>query len=162
MQVIHFNTPAEDLKDSIIAFDKFDAFKNFFQKNSHLELEDIFQRLAAPSGKKSFLVFKNNKYVTIPTERIAFFSTKYDRTVITCFDQQEYTIDSSLDQIQKVLCDQLFFRLNRQHLVSFISVKEVEHYFARKLIVKLVIATEEKLLVSKEKVSSFLKWLDNR
>jgi two-component system response regulator LytT len=162
MQVIHLNAAAEEFKDSSVIFDKFDAFRNFFQKNSHLELEEIFKRLEAPAGKKNFLVFKNNKYFSIPTERIAFFSMRNDSTVITCFDQQEYAIDQSLNQIQTLLCEQIFFRLNRQYLVSFSSVKEVEHYFARKLIVKLVIPADEKLLVSKEKANSFLKWLDNR
>jgi two-component system response regulator LytT len=162
MQLIHLSTPAEDLNDPSVVYDNFGAFENFVRKNSHLELDEIIKRLAAPAGKKSFLVFKNNKYVSIPTDRILFFSVKQDSTFITCFDQQEYAIDQSLDQIQKLLCDQIFFRLNRQYLVHFSSIKEVEHYFARKLIVKLIIATDEKLLVSKEKTHSFLKWLDNR
>ena len=162
MQIIHLNTAAEDLDDPSGNFDHSGAFRNFVQKNTHLELEEILKRLATPAGKKSFLVFRNNKYVSIPTEEIAFFSIKFDSTIITCFNQQEYVIDQSLNQIQKLLCGQLFFRLNRQYLVNFNSIKEVEHYFARKLIVKLVIATDEKLLVSKEKTTRFLTWLDSR
>jgi hypothetical protein len=42
------------------------------------------------------------------------------------------------------------------------SLKEVEHYFARKLLVNPVIPIKDKLLVSKEKVSEFLRWLDER
>jgi hypothetical protein len=41
-------------------------------------------------------------------------------------------------------------------------VKEVEYYFARKLLVHLTVQIEEKLLVPREKVSSFLDWLENR
>jgi two-component system, LytTR family, response regulator LytT len=67
-----------------------------------------------------------------------------------------------LEQIQNLVTKKDFFRLNRQYLINFNAVKEVEHYFARKLLVNLSVPTRDKLLVSKEKVSSFLHWLDNR
>jgi two-component system, LytTR family, response regulator LytT len=113
-------------------------------------------------GKKSFLVFKHNKYKIIPTENIAIFYIKYDSSVITCFDRQEYSVNYSLEHIQHLLSDLQFFRLNRQYLINFDAVKEVEHYFARKLLVKLIVPVTEQLLVSKEKARSFLRWLENR
>jgi DNA-binding LytR/AlgR family response regulator len=79
-----------------------------------------------------------------------------------CFDKQEYFVNHSLEQIQNLLPGKEFFRLNRQCLINFNAVKEVEHYFARKLLVNLVIPTKDKLIVSKEKVTNFLTWLDNR
>jgi DNA-binding LytR/AlgR family response regulator len=113
-------------------------------------------------GKKCFLVFKQNKYLTIPTKTIAFFYIKYDSPMIVCFDGQEYFVNFSLDQLQQLLPETQFFRLNRQYLVNFNAVKEVEHYFARKLLVKLTITAPEKLIVSKEKATKFLHWLGNR
>jgi len=113
-------------------------------------------------GKRNFLVFKNNKYINVLTENIAFFYVKYESSIIVCFDLQEYFVNYSLEQIQVFLGDRDFFRLNRQYLINFNAVKEVEHYFARKLLVNLIIPSKDKLLVSKEKGSSFLHWLDNR
>jgi DNA-binding LytR/AlgR family response regulator len=113
-------------------------------------------------SKKSFLVFRQNKYLTIPTENIAFFYIKYDAPVIVCFDKQEYSVNYSLEQIQHLLSELQFYRLNRQYLINFSAVKEVEHYFARKLLVNMIIPVKEKLLVSKEKATSFLHWLENR
>jgi len=162
MQVIHFNAQNNNPINSSADSEKFDAVKIFFQNNSHLELEEILKRLAAPTPKKSFLVFKNNRYISIPTERIAFFQTKNGNTVIVCFDQQEYIVDQSLNQVEKLLYGEMFFRLNRQCLINFNSIKEVEHYFARKLTVKLVIPEGERVLVSKEKARFFLRWLDTR
>jgi two-component system, LytTR family, response regulator LytT len=125
-------------------------------------LPDLLTKLSFSVGKQSFLVFKHQKYFTIATRNIAFFNLKYDCTIITCFDGQEYTVDHSLEQIQNQLAKQFFFRLNRQYLINFYAVKEVEHYFGRKLFVRLSISTQEKLIVSREKVTSFLHWLDNR
>jgi DNA-binding LytR/AlgR family response regulator len=149
-------------EDIINAFEKIIEFKNFFQKTGNINHEDQLTALPVPACKKSFLVFKHNKYITVPTDTIAFFCVKYESSMIVCFDKQEYFVNYSLEQIQNLLGDKQFFRLNRQYLISFNAVKEVEHYFARKLLVNLTIPAKEKLLVSKEKVSSFLHWLDNR
>jgi two-component system response regulator LytT len=78
------------------------------------------------------------------------------------FQQQEYTLAQSLDQVQSMLSSKQFFRLNRQYLINFSAVKEVEHYFDRKLFVTLTIPSPDKLLIGKEKTSNFLNWLENR
>lgn len=114
------------------------------------------------AGKKSFLVYKHNKYITVSTEQIAFFYIKYEVPIIVTFTGQEYPVNYSLDQVQQLLSADQFFRLNRQYLINFTGIKEVEHYFARKLLVIPVIPFSGKLLVSKEKARLFLDWLENR
>ena len=113
-------------------------------------------------NKKSFLVYKRNKYIVVPTETIAFFYVKNETTLIVCFDKQEYFVSYSVDQIEQMVSDQQFYRLNRQYLINFSAVKEVEHYFARKLLVNPAVPFNDRLLVSKEKARSFLDWLENR
>lgn len=137
-------------------------FKNFFQQFRLPWLDELLTRLTTENGKKSFLVFKSNKYINVLTENIAFFYIKYESPVIMCFDKQEYFVNYSLEQIQNLLPGKQFYRLNRQYLINFSAVKEVEHYFARKLLVNPVIPMKDKLIVSKEKVTDFLHWLDNR
>lgn len=144
------------------AFEKVDNLKNFFQQNTQPDLDGLLKKIGLDEGKKSFLVFKNHKYSTIPTGQIAFIHIRYDSATIMTFDGQEYALDQSLDQVQALLSPKQFFRLNRQYLINFSAVKEVEHYFARKLLVKLVIPSPEKLLIGKEKTSIFLNWLENR
>jgi two-component system response regulator LytT len=136
---------------------------NFIYQPSRLYWLDDLERIhAATPGKKNFLVFRNNKYINVHTKNIAFFYVKGELSKIMCFDKQEYFVNYSLDQIQSVLPATQFFRLNRQYLINFDVVKEVEHYFARKLLVNPVFPSSEKLLVPREKVSEFLHWLDNR
>jgi len=139
-----------------------ETYRNFFQQARLPWLNDLLTKLTTTTGKKSFLVFKSNKYVIVRTENIAFFYIKYESPVIMCFDRQEYFVNYSLEQIQNLLPEKQFYRLNRQYLINFNAVKEVEHYFARKLLVNPVIPIKDKLIVSKEKVTGFLHWLDNR
>jgi len=139
-----------------------DDYQNFFQQLHLPWLNDLLLKLAASTGKKSFLVFRNNKYINVLTESIAFFYIKYESPMIMCFDRQEYFVNYSLEELQHLLPEKQFYRLNRQYLINFNAVKEVEHYFARKLLVNPIIPTKDKLVVSKEKVTEFLRWLDNR
>jgi two-component system response regulator LytT len=136
--------------------------KSLFTDNNQVDQDDQLAIPLSRAGKKSFLVFRNNKYVTVSTDTIAFFHVRNECSIIVCFDRQEYFVNYSLEQIQHVLSELQFFRLNRQSLINFNAVKEVEHYFARKLLVNLIIPVTEKLVVSKEKASSFLRWLENR
>ena len=149
-------------EDVTTVFKTLNEFVKIFRQKQLANLDDLLAKIAVPASKKSFLVFKHQKYVTIPTENIAFFYVKNECPVIACFDGQEYMVNYSLEQIQNLLPNLDFFRLNRQYLINFNAIKEVEHYFARKLFVKLAVPVAEKLLVSKEKSTLFLKWLEER
>lgn len=149
----------DDISD---AFEKVEKFKSFFQQHAAAEVDELMAKIGGTDGKKSFLVFKNNKYITISTDVIAFFYIRNDAATIMTYDQQEYAIIPSLDQIHTMMLPSQFFRVNRQYLVSFKAIKEVEHYFSRKLFVRLVIPAPDKLLITKEKSSGFLNWLENR
>ncbi|SHH78449.1 two component transcriptional regulator, LytTR family [Chryseolinea serpens] len=149
-------------QDIQTALEKVESFKNFFQQEAVPDWNALMSKIGVDDGKKSFLVFRNNKYTSVQTDAIAFFYIKEDATTIMTFQQQEYSIAQSLDQLAAVLSAKQFFRVNRQYLINFAAVKEVEHYFARKLFVRLVIPTPEKLLIGKEKTSAFLGWLEDR
>jgi len=144
------------------ALEKVDNLQNFFQQKVIPELSGLLSKLGSSAGKESFLVFKNQKYTTVATENIAFFYIRNDSSTIMCFDKQEYTISQSLDQITASVSPKQFFRINRQYLVNFRAIKDIEHYFLRKLYVRLIIESPDKLLINKEKSSAFLSWMENR
>lgn len=144
------------------AFGKVDELKNFFQQKVVPDLGELLSKLGAPAGKTSFLVFKNHKYTTVHTDNIAFFYIKNDSTFMMCFDKQQFVVNQSLDQITGAVSEKQFFRVNRQYLVNFKAIKEVEHYFLRKLLIKLVIDAPDNLLINKEKSHSFLSWMEDR
>lgn len=144
------------------AFKKLDSFRAFYKKDAVPDFSALINKLTAPEGKSSFLVFNNQKYITVATENIALFYVQHSATCILCFDKKEYVISQSLDQIGALVSPGQFFRVNRQYLVNFKAIKEVEHFFMRKLYVKLIVDTKEKLLVNKEKAPRFLAWMEDR
>lgn len=146
------------------AFDKIIQLKHFFLEPEKRikKIESFLNTMELPSGKKSFLVFKNNKYITIETINVAYFYIRNELSFIKTFDGHEYIINQSLDEILKQLKNKQFFRLNRQYLINFNAVKEVEPYFARKLLVKLTIQCPDQLLIGKDRTTELLTWLENR
>jgi two-component system response regulator LytT len=148
--------------DVLKTLEKLQEYKELYQKNSHSDLENLSELLKLPGTKNSFLVAKNNKYKTIPTENIAYFRINLESPEIVCFNGEVYFLNNSLDHIQSLIDNKQFFRINRQYLINFSAIKEVEHYFARKLLVKFTISAEDKFIVSKERANEFLNWMDNR
>jgi DNA-binding LytR/AlgR family response regulator len=151
-------------EDIAEAFRKVDELKKFFQKTELPELEALIQKITQPltPAKSSFLVFKNQKYTTIPTENIAYFFIHNEITHLMTFDKQQFQLTQTLGQIAEQVSPKQFFRVNRQYIVNFSAIKEMEHYFQRKILVKLTVETPEQLLINKEKSHSFFTWLEDR
>lgn len=150
--------------DIQLAFKKIEQLKNFFQHSSTSEnnFGEILKNLSPSKGKTNFLVFLNNKYVNVPTEKIAYFYSQFGGTFLVTFDQKEYAISQSLNEVGQLISENHFFRINRQYIINFTAITEIEHFFSRKLLVKLNIPTSEKLLVPKDRVPRFLHWLEER
>ncbi|MFC4163660.1 LytR/AlgR family response regulator transcription factor [Epilithonimonas zeae] len=151
-------------EDIAEAFRKVEELKKHFQKNELPELESLLQNMIQPksNGKSNFLVFKNQKYTTVLTENIAYFFIHNEITHLMTFDKEQFQLSQTLGQVADLVSDKQFFRVNRQYLVNFKAIKEMEHYFQRKILVKLTIETPEQLFINKEKTHSFFTWLEDR
>ena len=151
-------------EDIAEALRKVDELKKFFQKNELPDLETLLKNInqPQPTSKSNFLVFKNQKYTTVPIENIAYFYIHNEITHLMTFDKEQFQLTQSLGQVAEQVSEKQFFRVNRQYLVNFKAIKEMEHYFQRKILVKLTIETPEKLLINKEKTHSFFSWLEDR
>lgn len=146
------------------AFDKLDklGLSPKLQQPDAALIAKLLQLREPEQWKQSFLVYQHGKYQPVPTANIAYIFVRNETTTIVTNAHEQYAIDQSLEETGGQLDPKLFFRINRRYLVSFRAIKEVEHYFARKLLLKLTLPTEEKLLVGKDKVTAFLSWLDKR
>jgi len=84
-----YNLKALGTKEIAAAFEAAARTKDLFQDNGQIDTDDQLTRPTSRAGKKSFLVFKNNKYIIVPTDSIAFFYVKNEYSIIVCFDRQE-------------------------------------------------------------------------
>ena len=114
-----------------------------------------------PRYKTSFLIPFKNKMVPLPVNAIACIYVKQELTYIVTADD-ELVVNKTLEQLQMDLDPSLFYRVNRQYIVSFRYIKEIEQLSGRKIGIVLSIRYEEPIVVSKDAASGFKAWLEER
>lgn len=126
-----------------------------------LALERMMSQLK-PVYKSSLLVNHREKIIPVQVKDVAYFCL--DNTVIqlSTLQHQHYFLTTSLDELEKTVDPELFYRANRQFLINRQAVASVERFFSRKLAVKLAVETPEAVIVSKTKAVDFLNWLEGR
>ena len=71
-----------------------------------------------------------------------------------------YVCQYTMEQLESMLDPRQFFRANRQFLVHREVIQDVEHYFNRRLFVKITGPVPEKIIISKIKAAEFLQWME--
>lgn len=115
-----------------------------------------------PKYKNSFLVSYRTQLIPVDVQDIALFKYQEGFTELVTTDSHRYTLSKSLDALEAQLDPNQFYRANRQFIIAYKSVKQIEHYDDRKLLLKLQPATTEQVVISKAKASAFLDWMETR
>ena len=73
---------------------------------------------------------------------------------------RQHPFTMSLDELTDMLNPKLFFRANRQFLISRKAIKDISLWFNGRLVINLNIPFElkEKIIISKAKASEFKEW----
>lgn len=114
----------------------------------------------AKNYKSNFLVSYREKLIPVHIDDVSCFSIHDNTVQLHTRDNKTYSLPYTLDHLESIINPQLFYRANRQWLVAYCAIKEVEHYFDRKLLIKLYQTGLEPLIVSKAKASEFLQWME--
>ena len=123
------------------------------------DLKDRLSSVHLPE-QKSILVYHKDKITPIRLNDIALFYLKHELTHLVTFDEKQYFLNHSLEELEKLAAGQ-FYRANRQALINRTAIRDVSQYFGRKLLINLTIPFPEKITVGKVKASTFLSWLSN-
>ena len=108
---------------------------------------------------QSILVNQKDKIVPVRFEDIALIYIECETLFLITFDQKKYAHYGTMEEMEEK-AGYNFFRVNRQFLVNRQAIKEASRYFERKLSLNLKINFSEPITVSKNKVTSFLQWLE--
>ncbi|RZK99255.1 MAG: response regulator transcription factor [Hymenobacter sp.] len=115
---------------------------------------------SATSYKNNWLVPFKTKLVPVSTKDVAYFAIRNGLVVLTTLADQEYPFDQPLDELESQVDPQLFFRANRQVLLTRASIVELESYFNGRLLVHLRPPAREEVVVSKLRVADLKRWLN--
>lgn len=110
--------------------------------------------------KNRLLTYSKDKLISVRVDEIAFINTENSLTTITCLDGQKHSSNSSLDELIGSLDSLYFFRANRQFIISVKGIYEIFRYGNNQLKIKLNPASSKTIVISKNKVAEFKKWLN--
>lgn len=111
--------------------------------------------------KKTILVEQRENIIPLPVNDIAYLYLENTVIQIGTNKNQQYFITSTLDELERILDPEVFYRANRQFIINRLAIVNVERFFSRKLIAKLVVKAPETVVISKANASDFLRWLED-
>ncbi|MGS2740972.1 LytR/AlgR family response regulator transcription factor [Sinomicrobium sp. M5D2P17] len=149
----------EKLRKSL---ERYRQFNTMFSDDHTVTLKDILKKIHVREGpyKNNFLVSFGEKMIPLDVHDIACFYTENGVCRLFTHQNKSYPVNYTLEQLEEKLNPQLFFRANRQYIISFKSIEAVEPYFSRKLFVRTAVKVPQHIIVSKQKASSFLQWME--
>lgn len=143
------------------ALNKFQRLTNSKETGlSAQQLQLITQEITkATSFKRHFLIPYKDRLIPIQADEFAWFEIKGGVVRGITFDKKHWLLEESLDELADTLNPEIFYRANRQFLVSRKAIKEVEYYFNGRFCLRITPLPEEPVLISKAKAGRFKDWM---
>jgi DNA-binding LytR/AlgR family response regulator len=141
------------------------AINKFKENNTPREIPtQVFDSILHSLTKKykNKFVLKVGEHIKVfIIEDIQCFYSMEKYTFLQNNSARDYAIDYTLDQLEDLLDPAQFFRINRKFIVSFTAISDIISYSNSRLKVKLNSNKSDDLIVSREKVQGFKKWLES-
>ena len=137
-------------------------YKNFKGDNKDLDYKKFVNRFLSEGNvnnyKEYFLVPERDKLIPLAAKDIAYIYIDLRLIKAVTFSGKVHYLNQNLDEIMNQLNPKKFFRANRQYIVAHESIKDVSMWFGNKISLNLTLPTEEKIIVSKARVTEFKNW----
>ncbi|MGY5352500.1 LytTR family transcriptional regulator DNA-binding domain-containing protein [Wenyingzhuangia sp. IMCC45533] len=148
------------LESELINLSKLNADLVNYQQKVVQEKEVVNKsELVNDVSKKRILTHIRNELVPIDIDNIAYIYTENTITYVVSSQGKKSTTNASLDDLYATLNTLLFFRANRQFIISITSIKKIIKYGNSQL--KIVVDDADvEIIISKNKASEFRQWLN--
>ena len=149
-----------------MALAKLDSLRMMFNPGagspSGIPYGDISKMIGqlSPPANKTILVHHKEKIIPVKYSDVAYFYYGQGVVMIKLSNGGAHHIPQTIDEIEMGADTHLFYRANRQFLINRNAIRNIEKFFARKLVVIMTVDTPEPLIVSKAKAADFLNWLE--
>lgn len=149
-------------EESIIsALEKYRMLRNASLPETTSRLNDLLQQMAGlrTHGQyTSIIIHRGDKLIPYAISEIALFFKEGSCLYAVTFAQEQLIVQNNLEKTE-LTAGSMFFRANRQMLINRNAVRDLNHYFNRKLLVNLTIHFNRQIIVPKEKVTAFMDTL---
>lgn len=149
---IHYLVKPIQLEKLREALHKFEQLKENFQIR-----ENPFELITIPKAKG--IVIHQGEFIDfIKIESIRCIGMQHKLVKIWTKEEKIYFPSETLEKLQSYLPED-FFRINRQYVVHREFIQRMSQHLSRKIQLHTQFDIGEPLLVTREKVTDFMKWL---
>ena len=124
----------------------FDALIKFYNKNIEY--------------RERFIVRYAQKIKSIKTNDTAYFYIVAENVFLCTKDNNNYSIDYSLDKLENIINPKDFFRINRQFIINISSIENMYSLSKSRIKIELKPKPGNETIVSYGRMSEFKKWLN--
>lgn len=110
--------------------------------------------------RERFLLPYRDGYVSVQVKDISHIALDERSTRLYMNNGTVETVRYSLDELEKQLNPDEFFRANRQFLIRIDSILSVNNWFNSKLKIHLKKYPDAEIIVSRERAAALKEWLD--
>ncbi|WP_042721671.1 LytTR family DNA-binding domain-containing protein [Flavobacterium sp. B17] len=148
-----------DLNDEVNALTAMNTQLNLIHKlNADKEVSDAE---TSENIKKRIITYHKDELISLEATEIAYFFLENNIVYIRTHSGNQFSINSSLDELAKMLDQFKFYRANRQYIVNISAISKILVYGKNQLKIIVTPKNEDDILISKNKVAEFKKWLEN-
>ena len=149
-----------DADDIRKALDKLSRLQSTAVEKEAIDYSAVMQALKRVEGYIThfFIPMKGEKLLPVSVDMILFFYIADGNVKAVMTDGKEYLFTQTLDELADSLDPALFFRINRQYLISRKAVQDIDLWFNGRLAINLIVPTLDRILVSKARVPDFKTW----
>ena len=150
-----------DEEDLLIAVNKFKS-RNSSSPNLSLDFEMIKKMLVNPidkTFKKRFTIKMGQQLKMIAIEEVECFYSENKGTYLHTFDNRDYLLDTTLEQLETELDPAAFYRVSRKFIIPLKAIKEIQLHSNSRLKVILPTYKDDEVIVARERVNDFKEWL---
>lgn len=110
--------------------------------------------------KTRFVVRIGEHIKAVSVDEISFIYSSEKSTLIRTVSGRDFALDGSIDQIVNEMDPAKFFRVSRKYLVAVDHVSDIIAYSGSRLKLIMKGIENDEIIVSREKVAEFKKWLE--
>lgn len=143
------------------ALDKYKLMSSYLSPNYEGLLSAIASIQPANEYKNRFLAKVGQRLFFVEVNDVAFFQA--DNKIVYLVDKEgnRFVIDYTLEKLEAVLDQKLFFRLNRKFIVKVSAIDHIKPFYNNRL--KLSVkgaSSSDEMIISRERVAEFKAWAE--
>jgi len=155
----------EDLQSALVKFNKLKTMysegKSAPGQSQNMDnlIKELQLKLQPKEFRKRFLVKLGQKLISIEVDDIAYYYSDGRLNFFKTKDHKKFVLDYTMDELEEMLDPECYFRISRSFYVSVNSIDQIHDYFGNRLSLLLNPPVDKEVLVSREKVTQFKKWM---